>query len=1245
MKDHSHEENAARAALALQAWMILRLSEAMQVDPARIDPRLPLAGLGLDSLTAFTLTGDLVDWLGRDLPASLFWDYPTIEALSQYLIEDSNTMQLGLRLYERMNAELPCETGNGEDLVTRIAAVAPEKRSMLDLSLKRDPAGSGEQRIARAVNDGPAPLSFAQQRMWFMDRLAPGNPAYNIAGAVRLTGALNRIAIEQSLNEIVRRHQALQTTFAMIDGELVQTLAPIRPFSVPVVSLRETPETERETEMRKLGAREAERPFDLAQGPLFRAQLLELSECEHVLLYTMHHIVSDGWSLSIFFRELALLYEAFSKGNPSPLPEPSIQYADFALWQRQHLQGKALEQKLSYWKQKLADLPALDLPADYSRPAVQSYRGARLSVMLPKAVSESLEALCKREGVTRFMTLLAALKIMFHRYTGQDDIAVGAAISGRGRPEIEGLIGAFINALVLRTDLSGNPTFWELLSRVRKVCLEAYAHQELPFEKLVEELQPKRELNRHPLFQVLFNMHNLPDRQMNMPGLASEELLLSKPSSKFDLTLYAPEHHDGIRLDLVYNPELFTEARMAAMLDQLKHLLEQIANKPEERIHSFSLLTSAARTTVPDPTATLDATWKGAVHDLFSMHARRAPDQMAAIDADDVWTYAELNARSNQLAGYLRANGIEPGDVITIYGHRSASLVWALLGVLKAGAAFCVLDPAHPVQRLVEYTTLAKPKGWIQIAAAREPASELEEFLSGISLPCRITLPCLDEARRSGFLSHFSPADLGVNIGAEDLAYVIFTSGSTGRPKGVLGKHGPLTHFLPWLKETFELSENDRYSLLSGLATNKLQREIFTALSLGATLCIPVSEEIGNLGSLDQWMREQEISVVHLTPAMAQLLATTARAEVPSVRLVFFGGDLLKMSDIDRALQLMPNATVSNFYNSSETQRGGGYKVFSSESGENEKEVPSLGRGVKDVQILVITPAGQLAGIGELGEICVRSPHMARGYLGDEELTRRRFIVNPFTATTGDRIYRTGELGRYLSDGSVEFVARAEGQVSIRGFRVELGEIESVLRAHPAVSESVVIMQEKPANQLVAYWVAERRSTPSIVELRNFLRAKLPNYMIPALFVRLESLPLTPTGKVDRRALPPPDATRPDLRETFVAPRSRAEEKLAAIWAQLLNLDQVGIHDNFFDLGGHSLLATQVVSRLREAFHIELPLRTLFENPTVAELAEQIQAQTKDMAPENMANLLADLESLSDEEAQRLYARESSKSR
>jgi amino acid adenylation domain-containing protein len=1241
MTDYSPKHDAARAAVALQAWMILRLSETMAIDPGRIDPRLPLAELGLDSLTAFTLTGDLVDWLGRDLPASLFWDYPTIEGLSLYLIEDSNTLELGLSLYERMDAELPHEPGSGKDLIARIAALEPTQRSMLELSLKRDPVGSGEQRIARAVNDGSAPLSFAQQRMWFMDRLAPGNPAYNIAGAVRLTGALNRSAIEQSLNEIVRRHQTLRTTFAMMDGELVQTLAPMRPFNLPVVSLRTTPETERETEMRKLGAREAERLFDLAQGPLFRAQLLELSEYEHVLLYTMHHIVSDGWSLSIFFRELALLYEAFSKGNSSPLPEPSIQYVDFALWQRQHLQGKALEQNLSYWKQKLADLPALDLPADYSRPAVQSYRGARLSVMLSKAVSESLETLCKREGVTRFMTLLAALKIMLHRYTGQDDIAVGAAISGRGRPEIEGLIGAFINALVLRTDLSGNPTFRELLSRVRKVCLEAYAHQDLPFEKLVEELQPKRELSRHPLFQVLFNMHNLPDRRMNMPGLAAEELLLSKPSSKFDLTLYAPEQGDGIRLDLVYNPELFTEVRMVAMLDQLKHLLEQIAEKPEERIHSFSLLSPAARNAVPDPAATLDATWKGAVHSLFSNHARHAPDRVAAVDANDVWTYAELNARSNQLAGYLRANGIELGDVVTIYGHRSASLVWALLGVLKAGAAFCVLDPAHPASRLVEYTTLVKPKGWIQIAAARRPANELEEFLGGISPPCRIALPPLEEARRSGFLSHFSPADPDVDVGPEDLAYVIFTSGSTGKPKGVLGKHGPLTHFLPWLKETFGLSENDRYSVLSGLATNKLQREMFTALALGATLCIPISEEIGNLGWLDRWMREQAISVVHLTPAMAQLLANSSRSDVPSARLAFFGGDLLSVSDVERAQRLMPNATVINFYNSSETQRGGSYMVFPRERKANEKEIPPLGRGVEDVQILVLTPGGRMAGIGELGEICIRSPHMARGYLDDDVLTGERFIVNPFTGEPRDRVYRTGELGRYAPDGNVEFVSRGEGQASIRGFRVELGEIEAHLRAHPAVSEAVAKIDED-RNQLVAYLVADRQPAPSVDELRHFLSARLPSYMVPAFFVMLDSLPLTTTGKIDRRSLPPPDGCRPDLAAAFAAPRTPAETVLATIWTELLNLERVGIHDDFFFLGGHSLLAVQLISRIRHAFQVELPLRGLFERPTVAAIAAQIE-QIK--APsENTASVLAQLESISDEEAQLLLTQESAKS-
>jgi amino acid adenylation domain-containing protein len=1096
-----------------------------------------------------------------------------------------------------------------DNLIQRVIALSPAKRAALQRELKDRVKTALKQGIPVIKNRRDVTLSFAQQRLWFLDQLAPGSTAYNMARALRLRGPLNIAALEQSFNEIVRRHETLRTTFAAANGQPVQVIAPPEPFRLPVVDLTELPPGEREAVARRLATEEAQSTFDLAKGPLFRAKLLRLGEEDHVLLRNMHHIISDGWSLGVFHRELGILYNAFCSGKASPLPELPIQYSDFAVWQRQRFQGKVLESQLSYWKQKLAGLSVLELPTDYRRPAVQTSHGAAVSVRLSRTVSESLKTLSRREGVTLFMTLLAALKILLRRYTRQDDIVLGAAIAGRSRAAMSGLIGFFINALVLRTDLSGNPTFRELLARVREVCLGAYAHQDMPFEKLVEELQPERDLSRHPLFQTLFNMHNLPVSRLAMSGLTVEEVLLREPASKFDLTLYAPERDGAIQLRFVYNCDLFTEARIVGMLDQLKHLLGQIVERPDERIDRFSLVTPAARAMLPDPTASLDDSWLGAVHELFSQEAKKHPDKIAVEDSREAWSYRELDLCSNRLARYLLASGVGREDIVAVHGCRSAGLVWALLGILKAGAAFCVLDPAYPAQRLKDYLKLAIPKGLIQVGDAEEPAGSWIETVTENPFCCRLTLPSRETAEAKDFLAEYSQDDPKLAISKDDLAYVIFTSGSTGKPKGVEGVHGPLTHFLPWLTETFGLSENDRFTFVSSLSTNKLQREIFTALCVGGTLYIPEADDIGRFGRLDEWMRKKEISVVHLTPALAQMLDETARASIPTVRQVFFGGDLLQMRDVDRAQKLMPQAEIANFYNSSETQRGGGYTFIAKRKVENEKEVPPLGCGVKDVQLLVLNQTGQMAGVGELGEICVRSPHMARGYLGDQELTKERFTINPFTCKESDRIYRTGEQGRYIPNGSVEFVARGENHVSIRGFRVELGEIESVLKSHPGISDAVVSLQQMSTDHLIAYLVSKRGANPSVEAIRTFLKARLPNYMIPAAFMILDSLPLTPTGKVNRRDLPAFDLSKLERETTFVAPRTPVERTIAEIWKKVLGLEKVSLNSNFFDLGGHSLLAVRLFAQIEKIMGKNLPLAALFQGPTIEQLAKLITRQ------------------------------------
>jgi amino acid adenylation domain-containing protein len=1132
------------------------------------------------------------------------------------------------------------------------------------LSEKIELALGGEHRVAtrpllRAERDRPAPLSLAQQRLWFLDRMEPGSGTYNIAGAVRIIGRLNVRGLEEALNEVERRHEALRTKFVNEQGRAAQEIMPARMSRLHVEELKQAGAEDRRAAAELKAAEEAAQGFDLSEGRLWRTRLLRLGEAEHVLLLTIHHIVSDGWSISVLMREVAALYEAFSQGKESPLEELPIQYADYAVWQREQINGGDLDTQLEYWKRRLTGAPqVLELPADRARAAAQTFRGAIQSTILSQPLSVKLKQLSRTEGVTLFMTLLAAWQTLLSRYTGETDIVVGTPIANRNREELEGLIGCFINTLVLRTDLSGDPDFRELLRRTREATLGAYEHQDVAFEKLLEALQPERNLNRTPLFQVYFNMLNFPEIKTELSGLTIDLLSSSDVTSKFDLTLYIKTQDTGTRLDLVYNTDLFDRARMIEVLEQYNHLLSQIAERPEERISRFSLVTPAAKTTLPNPAESLDDQWEGAVQKLFSQQARRVPDRFAVIDKHEAWTYKELDSRSSQLANYLITSGIQPQEVVAIYSHRSASLVWALLGVMKAGAAFVILDPAYPPSRLVDCLRMAQPRGWLQLEASGVLPDALEEFVS--SLPCRscrLELPHRTAAAERKLLSRYDADDPEIAVGPDDLAYVAFTSGTTGRPKGILGKHGSLTHFLPWLKETFGLSDFDRFSMLSGLSHDPLHRDVFTPLQLGATICIPDQKSLEAPGLLSRWMRQEKISVAHLTPAMGQLLTEStpgsSLTRIESLRYAFFIGDVLTKVDVSRLRMLSPSVTCINFYGTTETQRAVGYFIASNEGDVRledsattnlEKMILPIGRGIEDVQLLLLNASQQLAGIGEIAEIYLRSPHLAKGYLDDDALTKEKFITNPFSEIEGDRLYKTGDLGRYLPDGNVEPLGRADQQVKIRGFRIELGEIEAALATHPLVAETVVVAREDtPGNKrLVAYVVVHQEAVLNVTEMRSYLKEKLPDYMLPAALMVLAELPLTPNGKVDRRALPAPEVVQPLSEKTYVAPRTPVEERVAGIWSEVLGVSLVGLHDNFFDLGGHSLLALQVSSRMREAFHIELPLRIFFtEAATVIGFCEAIgRYQIEQATKEEIAEMMKDLEELSDDQVNELLASE-----
>ncbi|HKV07315.1 MAG TPA: amino acid adenylation domain-containing protein [Thermoanaerobaculia bacterium] len=1102
------------------------------------------------------------------------------------------------------------------------ADLSPEKLSLLVMRMKKKAAETREAGRIPRRSGGEAPaLSFAQLRLWLLDRLEPGNSAYNMPFPARLSGALDVGVLAWTLSEIVRRHESLRTTFATVDGTPVQVVAPWAPVALPVLDLSGLPPEATEGEARRLLAEDSRTPFDLETGPLLRTGLVRLSPAECFLLLNMHHIVSDGWSVGVFFNELSTLYDAFLSGKPSPLPELPIQYTDYAAWQREWLSGGVLEEQVDYWRNQLAGSPpALELPTDRMRPAIQTHRGAAVKAVLPADLTLALRELSRREGASMFMLLLSGFVLLLSRLAAQDEVVVGSPSAGRRRVETEGLIGLFLNTLVLRTNLAGDPTFRELLGRVKTVVLGAYRYQEVPFEKLLEELQPERQLSRSPFFQVLFNMVSVPEGRLELPGLKIESLPIPEPDSKFDFTFYLQEAGDAVHVNVVYNADLFDAVRMEEVVRQFEYVLAQGVANPDERTGAFSLVTTTAAAALPDPAFPQSDEWMGAVHQGLSRSAERFPGRPAVAGFQDgeVWTYRELDARSNQLAWFLRSKGLETGDVVALWAYRGASLPWAVMGALKAGGTFMILDPAYPSTRLIDYLRIGRPKALLAVEGAPPIPAEVEDVLLGLSCDVRLTLPPLGRAAAEGILAGQPTADPEVSVGPDNAAVLTFTSGSTGKPKGVIGRHGPLSHFHPWMGRRFGLSEADRIGMLSALSHDPLQRDLFTPLWFGATLVVPDAGKIGTHGYLAGWVRSAGVTVLHLTPAMMEMVTISAEdrpegeREMPTLRLAFVVGDQLKKSDVERLQRLAPALSCVNLYGSTETQRSVSFfpvpRPESPAWGEIGREVLPLGKGMEDVQVLVLNGTRRLAGMGEAGEIYIRSQHLARGYLGDEALTAERFLTNPFAqpgSGAGDRIYRTGDLGRYLPDGTVEFAGRADFQVKIRGFRIELGEVEAALSRFPGVKECVVVVREdRPGDRrLAAYLVAE--TAPAARDLHAFLVQRLPEYMVPSAFVTLPALPLTQTGKVDRRALPAP--ADDGAAEAAVRELSPVEELLAGIWADLLGRGRVEPSGNFFELGGHSLLATRMLSRVRSALGVDLPLRSLFEEPTLEGMAALIE--------------------------------------
>ena len=1103
------------------------------------------------------------------------------------------------------------------DANSRGAGLSPSKRALLERMLKGKAHEAPVLTIPRRPRTEGSPLSFAQQRLWFIHQIDPASPAYNVPIALRLRGRLDREVLHRCLAEVARRHESLRTRFETKAGSPAQVIEADARLELPVVDLAHLPASARELEAQRLAGEEASAPFDLERGPLIRARLLRLAAEDHVFLLGMHHIVSDGWSMGVLVREVAALYEAFVAGRPSPLPDLPIQYADFAAWQRDALSGARLEGDLAYWRARLRPLPtALDLAADRPRPSVQTFRGGVERVTVPADVANRMRALTRREGATLFMGLLAAFDALLARLASEDDITVGTGLANRTLPELEPLVGFFVNTLVIRASCAGDPSFRELLGRVREATLGAFSHQDLPFERLVEELQPARDLSRNPLFQVAFALQNAPLGGFELPGLSIDPVPAETGATRFDLEFHLWEEAPGGGLDgyLFYSADLFDAPTVRLMAQRYLTLLAAAVAAPERRLSELPLLTQEEDRQLIAWNQTREGySLEACAHTLFESQAGRTPDALAVQMEHRRLTYRELNERANQLAHVLRRNGVGPDRIVGIFMERSLEMVVALLGIHKAGGAYLPLDPSYPKARLA-----------FMLRDARARLLVTQTRLRGNLPEADVLALDPDEALLEGESRAAVP--LGGAL-KENLAYVLYTSGSTGNPRGVMVSHGALSNHMQWMARAFPLAASDAVLQRTSPSFDASIWEFFAPLISGARLFLAAEGAHHDASYLIETIRRHSITTLQMVPSLLSLLLEGEGVRhCRSLKRVFCGGESLSPELRDRFFDLLP-ADLHNLYGPTEATIDA--TSWSCGRSDTRRVVP-IGRPIANFRAHVLDSHLRAAPVGVAGELHLAGTGLARGYLGDPALTAERFIPNPFAGEPGARLYRTGDAARRLADGAIEYLGRKDRQVKLRGLRIEPGEIESALAEHPAVLKAVVIVLEDDplpvkgpgfepvdeesgggrrggaASRLAAYLVLRTGEALSADALRSFLAGRLPRFMIPSIFQTLPSLPLTPNGKIDRRALrelgraaPPPGGA--------VAPRTPAEREVARVWKEVLGVQEVGATDNFFDLGGHSLLATQVIARLRAALAVEVPLRAIFEAPTVESLAAFIE--------------------------------------
>ena len=1096
--------------------------------------------------------------------------------------------KLGVQL--KVNSDkLVCDAPKGVLTPALRAELASRKSEFITfLQTAETAAANDSQQIRTAPRDGHPPLSFAQERLWYLNELEPNTATYNLPSAIKLSGKLQFETLRHALNEIIARYEILRTRFAVEGARPVQLIEPVVDLDLPVVDLVHLPATEKETELKEQLQAAARAPFDLAAGPLVRAVCFRLDEAEHVLFFMAHHSVFDGSSTGLLLSELAAIYDAFVAGEASPLAEVPVQYADYAIWQRAQLSAGELERLRTYWRAQLCgDLPILQMPTDHARPPTQSCQGSTASIELPITLAQSLTELGRKDGATLFMVLLTAFNALLHRYTSQEDFVIGTPVNGRSQTEVESAIGFFVNTLALRTDLSGQPSFRELLDRVKQTCLGAYSHQELPFERLVQELDIKRDISRTPLFQTMFAYQDTKNRDIQANDLTLSAMRIDTERSRTDFSCWVTQTDTGLSVVLEYCTDLFEHSTIVQLLQHYENLLEGIVDDQERPIGALPMLSQVERerqliewnaTETPYPA-------QSRLHELFEAQSACTPDAIAVTCEDKKLTYEQLNQRANQLAQHLRQTGVETGTLVGICVDRSVEMLIGLLAILKAGGAYVPLDPDFPEERLS-----------YMLADAEIPVLLTRKSLLGDLPSHEADVVCVDGDQSD--LASQSNENLQTAVAADDLAYVIYTSGSTGKPKGVQVPHNCVVNFLTSMREKPGMTASDRLLAVTTLSFDIATLELFLPLTVGATVVIASRDIVSDGARLLETLEDSAITIMQATPATWQILIDAGwSASLPIT--VLCGGEAM-LPELAAELQ-MRSESVWNLYGPTETT------VWSTCTQIDNPDGPVLiGGPIANTQVYVLDRQMHPVPVGVAGELYIGGAGVTRGYVGQPEMTAEKFLEDPFS-NSGGPLYRTGDLARWRSTGSLEHLGRIDSQVKVRGFRIELGEIESVLSEHPTVDRVAVNVWDAAAGdqRLVAYLVISQGKTLDAITLRKHLSTRLPNYMLPQHYLALDELPLTPNGKIDRKQLPAPTGLiESSTRQPPVTP---AEKLIAEIWSTLLGLDQIGRHDNFFELGGHSLLAVRAVLDLEKSTGTRIELRHILLED-LFQIAQRVQS-------------------------------------